>query len=167
MCNFASDQQQTSVSYNSSRGQATFRYCIPEEMETTGHFIARLVVSSPSAADMDLFVQVCCLDANTSYKQGVMTIRPHNPVVLVLLKLLHDWQIGLQKVGMLFHWGPSGQLRVSHAQHKSPFSTSFEPIYEHKEKVPLTEGERRVVEIPLRPYGMYWKVRGKMVQTVK
>jgi hypothetical protein len=75
-----------------------------------------------------------------------------------LLKLLHDWHFGMDQVGMLFHWGRSGQLRVSHGQHRSDLSTPFEPVYQHKERNPLTRGEVRAVEIPLRPYGMYWKV---------
>lgn len=147
------------VTYDSKNGKATFQYRIPDNMETTGYFIARLAVSSSSNSDMDLFVQVSCLRGRSSYKQGVLTIQPHNVMVLKLLKVLHDWQFGLQGVGMLFHWGPSGQLRVSHSQNSSELSTTFEPLYRHTERVPLTQDEVRVVEIPLRPYGMYWKVR--------
>lgn len=148
----------SSASYNSASGKLTFRYVISEEMETTGYFLARLVVSCPSHSDMDLFVQVCCLGGKTLYKRGVMTIRPNNVVVITLLKLLHDWHFGLSKAGMLFHWGPAGQLRVSHSSQKSKLSTLFEPMYEHKEEIPLAKGEKRAVEIPLRPYGMFWKV---------
>lgn len=147
------------VMYDSKNGKATFRYRIPHDMETTGYFVARLAVSSSSDADMDLFVHVSCLRGRSLYKQGVLTIWPQNLVVLKLLKLLHDWQVGLQGAGMLFHWGPSGQLRVSHGQNCSELSTTFEPLYRHTERAPLTRGEVRVVEIPLRPYGMYWKVR--------
>ncbi|KAJ5745724.1 hypothetical protein N7520_010906 [Penicillium odoratum] len=151
------DQGPCSVTYDSRSGKAIFRYRIPEDMETTGYFVHRLAVSCELDTDMDLFVQVCCLRGKSLFKQGVLTIRPNNAVVLRLLKLLHDWQILLQGVGMLLHWGPMGQLRVSHGHQKSPLSTSFEPLYEHKEKVPLVKGEVRVVEIPLRPYGMYWQ----------
>lgn len=100
--------QPGSVEYDSRSGSTRFRYRVPVDMETTGHFTARLAVSCPSSADMDLFVQVCCLRGSSSYKQGVLTIRPQNAVVVRLLKLLHDWQVGLQSVGMLFHWGPNG-----------------------------------------------------------
>ncbi|KAK5700280.1 hypothetical protein LTS12_028429, partial [Elasticomyces elasticus] len=150
-------QRPGAVTYDSRNGKATFQYRIPADMETTGHFVARLAVSCQSDTDMDLFVQVCCLRGRSLYKQGVLTIRPNNAVVLRLLKLLHDWQVGLQGVGMLFHWGPMGQLRVSHGHQKFALSTLFEPLYEHAEKVPLVNGETRVVEIPLRPYGMYWQ----------
>lgn len=146
------------VTYDSKDGKATFKYLVPHDIETTGYFVARLAVSCSSAADMDLFVQVCCHRGRSSYKQGVLTIRPNNVLVLKLLKLLHDWQVGLGGVGMLFHWGPSGQLRVSHGSERSESSTTFEPLYRHTESVPLSENEVRVVEIPLRPYGMYWKV---------
>lgn len=155
---FTPQQMSSPASYNSASGKLRFRYVISKEMETTGYFLARLVVSCPSHSDMDLFVQVCCLDEKSLYKQGVMTIRPNNVVVIALLKLLHDWHFGLSKVGMLFHWGPAGQLRVSHSSQKSKLSTSFEPMYEHKEEILLAKGEKRVVEIPLRPYGMFWKV---------
>lgn len=149
---------QGEVSYDSETGKAIFRYCMPQDMETTGYFRARIAVSCSVDADMDLFVQVCCLRGNPPYRQGVLTIRPDNLLVIKLLKLLHDWHLGTHQFGMLFHWGPSGQLRVSHSQHRSELSTSFEPVYQHKECIPLTKGEVRAVEIPLRPYGMYWKV---------
>jgi predicted acyl esterase len=154
--------QPGSVSYDSSNGKAIFRYCLPADIETTGYFVARLAVSCPTSTDMDLFVQVCCLRGQSLGRQGVLTIRPDNLLVIRLLKLLHDWHFGLQNVGMLFHWGPMGQLRVSHAQQKSEMSTSFEPLYNHTKKVPLAKGEVRMVEIPLRPYGMYWKVRNRV-----
>jgi hypothetical protein len=158
MSPFTQQQGPSLARYNSTSGKVTFRYVISKEMETTGHFMARLVVSCPSQSDMDLFVQVCCVDEKTLCRRGVMTIRPNNIVVLTLLKLLHDWHFGLSKVGMLFHWGPAGQIRVSHSTQKSQSSTLFEPIYEHREEIPLAKGEKRAVEIPLRPYGMYWKV---------
>lgn len=158
MASSPSGQQSGSVTYDSKNGKAKFQYCIPADMETTGHFIARLAVSCSASTDMDLFVQVCCLRGSSGYKQGVLTIKPRNPVVLALLKLLHDWQLGLQGVGMLFHWGPMGQLRVSHGHQISANSTSFEPLYDHTQRSPLNKDETRVVEIPLRPYGMYWKV---------
>lgn len=151
--------QSGQVTYESKNGKATFRYRIPHEMETTGYFIARLAVSCPSSDDMDLFAQVCCLRGRSAYRQGVLTIRPDNVMVIKLLKLLHDWQVGLQGVGMLFHWGPAGQLRVSHAHQLSEHGTTFELLYTHTERIPLAKGEVRVVEIPLRPYGMYWRVR--------
>lgn len=154
----SSSTQPGQVTYDSKNGTAEFQYRVPQDIETTGHFIVRLAVSCPSDTDMDLFVQLSCLRGRSAQKQGVLTIRPDNFLVLRLLKLLHDWQVGLQGVGMLFHWGPSGQLRVSHGQNKSDRSTPFEPLYDHTERVPLAKGEVRVVEIPLRPYGMYWKV---------
>ncbi|KAJ9255176.1 hypothetical protein DTO195F2_6392 [Paecilomyces variotii] len=148
-----SSAQPGQVTYNSKNGKATFQYRIEQDMETTGYFVTRLAVSCPSGSDMDLFVQVCCLRGTSMHKQGVLTIRPDNPVVLRLLKLLHDWQVGLQGFGMLFHWGPSGQLRVSHSLHRSELSAPFEPVYHHTQQVPLAKDEIRIVEIPLRPYG--------------
>lgn len=151
--------KQGQVTYDSKNGNAKFQYRIPDDMETTGYFIARLAVSASSDNDMDLFVHVSCLRGRSSSKQGVLTIRPDNAMLLKMLKLMHDWQVGLRGVGMLFRWGPSGQLRVSHGQERSELSTTFEPLYRHTERVTLTPSEIRVVDIPLRPYGMYWKVR--------
>lgn len=62
---------------------------------------------------------------------------------------------------MLFHWGPGGQLRVGHGQQRSELSTSVEPLHCHTERVPLTKDEVRIVELPLRPYGMYWNVSAR------
>lgn len=128
-------------------------------METTGHFTTRLAVLCPSNAGMDLFIQVCRLRGPSFYKQGVLTIRLQNTVVLRLLKLLHDWQIGLQNVGMLFRWRSNEQLRVSHAHKKSTFAAPLEPVYNHVSEIPLEKEEIRVVEVPLRPSGMCWQIR--------
>ncbi|KAJ5678213.1 uncharacterized protein N7477_003846 [Penicillium maclennaniae] len=54
---FTPQQGSSLAKYNSASGRVTFRYVIPDEMETTGHFTARLVVSCPSHSDMDLFIQ--------------------------------------------------------------------------------------------------------------
>lgn len=142
-----------------------FQYRVPHDMETTGYFVARLAVSCPSDVDMDLFVQVCCLRGRSASKQDVLTLRPDNAIVLKLLKLLHDWQFGLQGVGMLFHWGPSGQFRVSHGHLSHELSTPSEPLYQHIKPVPLAKGEVGVVEIPLRPDGMYWQVNNKLKES--
>lgn len=157
-----SGQHMGTVTYDSKHGKATFQYRMPQGLETTGYFIARLAVSCPSDTDMDLFVQIRCLRGRSSYRQGVLIIRPDNAIVLKLLKLLHDWQICPNALGMLFHWGPAGQIRVSHARSKSSTSTAFEPLYDHTEQIPLVKGEVRMVEIPFRPYGMYWQVCYKM-----
>ncbi|GFF53365.1 hypothetical protein IFM58399_09553 [Aspergillus lentulus] len=74
--------QPSRVTYNGENGKAAFQYRIPHDLETTGYFVARLAVSCSSEADMDLFVQVCCLRGRSSYKQGVLTIRPDNVLVL-------------------------------------------------------------------------------------
>ncbi|KAJ5930380.1 hypothetical protein N7466_005873 [Penicillium verhagenii] len=155
-----------SVSYNPKGGSAIFRLRITEAMETTGYFLARLVVSCSEDADMDLFVQMSSYNQKSSYRQGTLTIRPQSHFVQVLLKQLHDWYFGMQKVGMLFHWGPEGRLRVSRADGKSENSTLFEPIYECKKALPLSKGEKRLVEIPLRPYGMFWKKNDIMELTI-
>lgn len=62
-------------------------------------------------------------------------------MVIKLLKLLYDWQVRLPNFGMLFHWGPAGQLQVSHAHQLSEHATTFEPLYAHNVRIPLTKGE--------------------------
>ncbi|KAJ6017750.1 hypothetical protein N7451_001129 [Penicillium sp. IBT 35674x] len=107
----ASAREESSVSYDSKTGDATFRLRITEAMETTGYFLARLVVSCSESADMDLFVQMSSYNQSSAHRQGTLTIRPQSLVARMLLKQLHDWHFGMQKIGMLFHWGPEGRIR--------------------------------------------------------
>ncbi|OGM49917.1 hypothetical protein ABOM_001506 [Aspergillus bombycis] len=104
--------QESSVSYDSQTGSATFRFPITEEMETTGYFLARLVVSCSEGSDMDLFVQMSSYHGKSASRQGSLTIRPPSLSDQAFLKSLHDWHTGMERFGMLFHWGSEGQLRT-------------------------------------------------------
>jgi hypothetical protein len=64
----------------------------------------------------------------------------------------------MQRVRMLFHRAPEGWIRVSRADRKSEGYELFEPIYKGKKASPLSRGGTKVVGIPLRPLGMFWKV---------
>ena len=117
-----------------------------------------LVVSSPEHTNADVFVQVEKLSPSKQ-PQAVQTIRPGSAVVQRLFKFMHDWDVIPGSAGMAFHRGPDGCLRSSFALNKDgKRSRVARPFYTYAEKVPLRKGEARVLEIPLRPYGMYWEV---------
>ncbi|KAL1617619.1 hypothetical protein SLS56_010884 [Neofusicoccum ribis] len=71
-----------SVCYDSGNGRAEFRWTLPEEVETTGHFLVRLVMSCPSHNDMDIFVQVHCIKAGADQASGVLTIKPKTHCII-------------------------------------------------------------------------------------
>ncbi|KAI0127396.1 Alpha/Beta hydrolase protein [Xylariales sp. AK1849] len=145
------------VSYDSAAGKTEFWFEIPEACEMTGYFMAHLMMSSQDHDEMDVFVQVEKF-SSTRARQGTLCIAPQSGVAKQVLKLIHDWQIGLGTVGMAFHWGPDGQLRASHAPGKDlEKSADAQPYYRYQQKVPLVPGEVRALDIPLRPYGMYWQ----------
>lgn len=150
----------SSLRYNSVNGCTSFLYTMPEACETTGYFTAHLVMSAEAHDEMDVFVQVEKLAVGHGYRQGTMIIQPSNPLVYGALKLMHDWQIGVQKVGILFHWGPEGCLRASHVPSKDEERSAAcgIPIYTHKSRTPLKPGEMVTMDIPLRPYGLFWEV---------
>jgi len=150
------------VQYDANTGKAVFQCVITSDMETTGYFMAHLAMSCTDHDEMDVFVQVEKIVKH--WRQGTMTIKPHGVIARSLLKYVaHDWQFGLSKVGLLFHWGPSGVLRASHALDKDERSTSERPLYKHTRKVPLKKGEVRVLDVPISPYGMYWE-KGDVLQ---
>lgn len=146
------------LKYDALMGKLEFRYVMPAASETTGYFMARILVSSEDHNEMDIFVQVEKLTPEL-WRQGVMTILPERWALRRLLKFLHDWQIVPQSAGLLFDWGPSGSLRASHALEEDSASTSIQPVYSHSRSVSLQKGEIRALAIPFKPYGMYWEVR--------
>ncbi|RYC79713.1 hypothetical protein BFJ63_vAg17400 [Fusarium oxysporum f. sp. narcissi] len=145
------------VAYDSATGSAVFWMEMPEDSETTGFFKARLMMSCDEHDEMDVYVQVERF-SSARKRKGTLCMKPHSGLAQLMLQYAHDWQFGLSKVGMAFHWGPSGQLRASHALAKDEEnSTEAQPDYNFDKKVPLTPGEVRALDIPLRPYGLYWK----------
>jgi uncharacterized protein len=145
--------------YDSDTGRTEFWFEMPEDCETVGYFMAHLRVSCEDHDEMDVFVQVEKYSGINRARQGTLCIKPQSHVAQYMLKLVHDWQVGLGKVGMAFHWGPDGQLRASHALGKDPQrSTQAQPYYRYEMKKPLAPGEVRTLDIPMRPYGLYWQV---------
>jgi hypothetical protein len=148
----------TTTSYDSKNGRAVFRYRVPRSCETTGYFMAHLVVSC-DAPGMDVFVQIEKLSP-ANRRQGTLVIKPQSALIRGAIKTIHDWQFGLDKAGPLLHWGPHGVLRGSHSvSYDAGRSTPSQPFYTHDTKKPFEKGEIRVLDIQIRPYGMYWEVR--------
>lgn len=84
--------EESIVQYDSERDdKAVFKFQLPEPCETTGYFMAHLVMSSAAShPEMDVFVQVEHL---TEWKQcqGTQKIRPKKLLTITVLKLAHDW----------------------------------------------------------------------------
>ncbi|KAL4772007.1 Alpha/Beta hydrolase protein [Aspergillus nidulans var. acristatus] len=154
------------VRYDSTCGTATFEYEIPAACETTGYFMAHLVMSCEQHDEMDVFVRVHRLSSDKR-KQGVLPVTPKNAVLSRILKFIHDRQLlSFRFADSAFHWGPDGQLRAGFALNKDTSkSRTAEPFYTFEKRVPLKKGEVRELDIPLRPYGMYWE-RGDILQLV-
>lgn len=155
---------ESALSYDSQSEKQTFSYQFDKACETTGYFCAHLVMSCPEHTDMDVFVQVEKLSALKN-PQAVQTIKPQNVVLQQLLKFMHDWNILPGGAGMAFHRGPSGCLRGSFALGRDEqHSRVYKPHYTYTEKISLKKGERRALDIPMSPSGMFWEVRHSMVQ---
>ncbi|KAF5230226.1 hypothetical protein FANTH_13941 [Fusarium anthophilum] len=146
------------VQYDSSSGIVKFEFEMPEACETTGYFMAHLVMSCEEHVEMDVFVRVHRLSRDKC-RQGVLPVTPQSAVLRRLLKFIHDWQIGfLRAADSAFHWGPDGQLRAGIALNVDRSKSKIaEPFYNFEKRVPLKKGEARALDIPLRPYGMYWE----------
>ncbi|KAF2649969.1 alpha/beta-hydrolase, partial [Lophiostoma macrostomum CBS 122681] len=145
------------ISYDSKFGNATFYHHFDQASETTGYFLAHLVMSCPEHTDMDVFVQVEKLSSKKQ-RQSTLVIRPPSTIAQWLLKLMHSWNVMPGSSGLAFHHGPEGCLRASHALGKSAErSTRWKPHYTFTERIPMKKGEVRSLDISLRPVGMYWE----------
>ncbi|KAK3064558.1 hypothetical protein LTS18_006084 [Coniosporium uncinatum] len=153
------DDADSTVSYNAASGCTAFTYSFTEDMGTTGYFMAHLDVSCQGHEDMDIFVQIEKTDSH-GWRKGSMELRPENTKVKALLLRMADWNTLPGAMGLLFHWGPDGWLRVSHGADKDEeLSTEYQPYFKHREEgmKKLREGEVRSVDTGLRPCGMLWK----------
>ncbi|EQB48933.1 hypothetical protein CGLO_11775 [Colletotrichum gloeosporioides Cg-14] len=152
------DAAESALPYDSQSGKQTFLYQFDKACETTGYFCAHLVMSCPEHTDMDVFVQVEKLSA-LKHPQAVQTIKPQNVALQRLLKFMHDWNILPGGASMAFHRGPSGCLRGSFALgREEQRSKVYKPHYTFTEKISLKKGERRALDIPMSPIGMFWEV---------
>jgi len=146
------------IFYNANSGKATFTYTMPTACETTGYFMAHLAMSCEDHDNMDVFVQVEKLGNARKARQGTLCITPPYAAVRFMLKLMHDYQIGVDKTGPLFYWGPSGVLRASHAVDKDEqLSTDYHPVYKHDRELKLKPCEKRTLDIAIKPVGLYWE----------
>ncbi|KAJ0362276.1 hypothetical protein COL154_006378 [Colletotrichum chrysophilum] len=158
---------ESALPYDSQCGKQTFLYQFDKACETTGYFCAHLVMSCPEHTDMDVFVQVEKLSA-LKRPQAVQTIKPQNVVLQRLLKFMHDWNILPGGAGMAFHRGPSGCLRGSFALSRDEQrSKVYKPHYTFTEKISLKKGERRTLDIPMSPSGMFWEKADHLRLTIQ
>ncbi|KAI8186560.1 hypothetical protein KHU50_001310 [Colletotrichum sp. SAR 10_65] len=158
---------ESALPYDSQSGKQTFLYQFDKACETTGYFCAHLVMSCPEHTDMDVFVQVEKLSALKN-PQAVQTIKPQNVVLQRLLKFMHDWNMLPGGAGMAFHRGPSGCLRGSFALSRDEQrSKVYKPHYTFTEKISLKKGERRALDIPMSPSGMFWEKADHLRLTIQ
>jgi len=171
------DQSQISYNSTSLTDSAIFTYTIPHDIETTGYPTAHLHVSAPTHDEIDIFIQIEKYTPS-SHRLGTLVIRPKTGPWYNLLKLMHDYEIGTTKFGLLYHWGSDGRLRASHGHasqriNSTPTSSSplsfddIEPHYNHEKRIMLTPNETRVLDIPMRPYGMWWSKGDVLRFTIK
>jgi uncharacterized protein len=84
-----------------------------------------------------------------------------------MLKLMHDHQIGVDKTGPLFYWCPSSVLRASHTIDKDEqLSTDCHPVYKHDREVKLKPGEKRTLDIAIKPVGLHWEKGDELQFTI-
>lgn len=150
-----------SVEYDSAGdGQVVFTHTFTHDQETTGYFSAHLNVSCAESSDMDLFLQIEKLNA-IGWRQGSLRIRPESRVMQMALKSAHDWNFGMSRVGRLFYFGRDGRVRASPAhesQKHEDMSDIGQPHFKHTQPVPLSKGEVRAVDVPMKPAALLWKV---------
>jgi hypothetical protein len=159
------DSQPSTVEYDAKKGKVTFLFTINHDIETTGYFMAHLNISTKGHTDADVFVQVEKLN-QSHYKQGSPIIAPRSAAAKAMVKILHDWNFPYGRMNMLFGWGPNGVLRAGHALDKVKGCPEYNPRYTHTRRVPLKSNEVRGLDIPLGPYGMYWKASPISILTV-
>lgn len=135
------------------KGRAVFDLEVTEDVELLGYPSLRLWVSSPTARDMDLFVEISRLDRRG--RQVVSRIIPiQNRLIRAATALVRH--IRPDDVGLLFFAGPTGRLRVSHRGLDAERSTPTEPYLTHASEQPVEPGEIVPVDIGLWPVGMRW-----------
>lgn len=162
--------ESSEIKYGATSGSAVFEYTIPDNIETTGYPRCRLHVSSPDHTEIDIFVQIEKYTAGPRPRRvGTLVIRPKTGPWAYLLKLMHDWQIGTTKLGLLYHWGSDGRLRASHATARiiEDDFDKIEPRYRHEKRNMLESGEIRCLDIPMRPYGLWWEKGDVLRFTIK
>ena len=153
------------LTYNAKTAFLSFEYTIPHALELTGYPRAHLFVSctpprrhpkeEPMELEIDIFTQIELLTP-ARWRTGTLVIRPKSGPAHTLLKLMHDWQIGMSQFGLLYHFGPEGGLRASFAHERSEESTAFEPVYAFRTRRMMRAGEVRELIVPMRAYAMYW-----------
>ena len=132
----------SSKSYSSKDDCLTFSW-IHSACETTGFFSINLRMSTDHE-DMDVYAFVEVYRANC--RQGVLCINPQRAAIKFLLKLMHDWQIGVNNKGFIFYWGPNGCLRSRQAESQSK--------------------QQRILKFDMKQCGISWQQDDEMRLTI-
>ncbi|KAB8226377.1 Alpha/Beta hydrolase protein [Aspergillus novoparasiticus] len=144
---------------------ASFSYKFLHNQETTGYWTLHLSVSA-DIDDMEIYVQIEKYDSR-GYRRGTQMIRPEG-MKGKIIQQIQKRNIGLSSTGMLFSWGPEGVMRVGHAATlDSTLSVGPHLFFKHDCPKKLNPGEVRAIQIPLRPYGMFWKAGDEMRLAIK
>lgn len=122
--------QESSVSYDASKGRAAFSIRFDEDTELTGYMKLHLWVEADGADDMDLFITVQKLNDKGNFLPTLVLGQPYP--------------------------GASGLLRVSQRELDEVRSTPFEPFLIHRREQLLKPKEIVPVEIGIWPSSKFW-----------
>jgi predicted acyl esterase len=121
--------RESSRSYDSASGRATFEIRFDSTTDLIGHMKLHLWAAAERANDMDLFVAVQKLDG-----QG-------NVVPFAFWAHFDDGPVAL------------GWLRASHRELDTRRSTEWQPVLRHARALPLNPGEPTPMDIEIWPSG--------------
>jgi predicted acyl esterase len=123
-------EEEASVRYEATQGQATFDLKFEEDTELTGYMKLRLWVEADGADDMDLFVAVQKADEQGNFLPTLVLGEPHP--------------------------GAPGLLRVSHRELDEERSTPYQPVHTHRREQLLKPKEIVPVNIEIWPSSKIW-----------
>lgn len=123
-------EQESSVRYDATGGQATFTIRFEEDTELSGYMKLRLWVEAEGSDDMDLFVTVQKLSEEGEFLPFMIMGEPHP--------------------------GFPGKLRVSHRELDEEQSTPYQPYHTHRHEQLLKPDEIVPVEIEIWPMSVLW-----------
>jgi predicted acyl esterase len=138
-------QAENSVSYDATNGEVVFTITFTENIQITGHLMARLYVEADQADDMDIFVLVKKLDHDGT------ELQPSE---------LSTFYFPLSGTGV------PGQQRVSMRMLDKDKSTSYLPVLACTTPQKLSKGQVVPVDIAINPTSMRWHAGQKLTFTI-
>lgn len=136
------DESQTSYPSHNLSGSADFTYIFPRACELSGYPLATLHMSTPSAEDLDIHIQLrkISVDGQLLVHQNYPTPAPIPPA---------------DQTNVSTYLGGTGILRASHRASIEPERyLGDQPFYRHDRSEPIPPSTIVRLEIPMWPMGM-------------